>query len=151
MPPSTSQPLIPEPLPILHPPEVAAPYPPLNTLPLSVPSHPPSPLHPPSPFPTTPSCCSFSCYITCTQHLCMQNDLPCFQEGGTMQYLGVRWLGDAEPMYYIFHFHTHKEWPPMKRLPIHLHDKQLGFYDPAKMKLPRGCQQRIPNSWHSLS
>jgi hypothetical protein len=82
-----------------------------------------------------PHCCSFSCYITCTQHLCKQDDLLCFQEGGIMQYMGARWLGDAEAMYHIFHFHTHKEWPPMERLPIHLPDRQLGVYGPAEIAM----------------
>jgi hypothetical protein len=78
----------------------------------------------------------------------MLDDFPCFQEGGIMQYLDAWWLGDPEPMYHIFHY---KEWPPMERLPIHLPDKQLGVYSPAKMRLSRGWQQRILNFWHSLS
>ncbi len=53
------------------------------------------------------------------------------QQDEIKQYLDARWLGDAEAMYRIFHFHTHKEWPPVERLPIHLPDEQMGVYDPA--------------------
>ena len=54
------------------------------------------------------------------------------QQDEIKQYLDARWLGDAEAMYSIFHFHTHKEWPPVERLPIHLPDEQVGVYDPAR-------------------
>jgi hypothetical protein len=54
------------------------------------------------------------------------------QQDEIKQYLDARWLGDAEAMYCIFHFHTHKEWPPVERLPIHLPDEQMGVYDPAR-------------------
>jgi hypothetical protein len=54
------------------------------------------------------------------------------QQDEIKQYLDARWLGDAEAMYHIFHLHTHKEWPPVERLPIHLPDEQLGVYDPAR-------------------
>jgi hypothetical protein len=35
-------------------------------------------------------------------------------------------------MYCIFHFHTHKEWPAVERLPIHLPDEQLDIYGPVR-------------------
>ena len=54
------------------------------------------------------------------------------QQDEIKQYLDARWLGDAEAMYYIFHFHTYKEWPPVERLPIHLPDEQMGVYDTAR-------------------
>ena len=76
MPSSTSWPFIPQFLPLPHPPQVGAPDPTPNTLPVPVISHSPSPLHSP-PLPSLSiiiSCCSFlSCYITYTQSLCKQN------------------------------------------------------------------------------
>ena len=48
------------------------------------------------------------------------------------QYLDARWLGDAEAMYRTFQYHTHKEWPPVERLPIYLPDQQLAVYDPIR-------------------
>ena len=48
------------------------------------------------------------------------------------QYLDARWLGDSEAMYCLFAYHTHKEWPPVERLPIHLADGQIAVYDPAR-------------------
>ena len=36
------------------------------------------------------------------------------QEDEIKQYLDARWLGDAEAMYCLFVYHTHKEWPPIE-------------------------------------
>ena len=53
------------------------------------------------------------------------------QQDEIKQYLDAKWFGDAEAMYCIFHFHTHKGWSPVERLPIHLLDEQMGVYNPA--------------------
>ena len=54
------------------------------------------------------------------------------QQDEIKQYLDARWLSDAETMYSIFHFHKHKEWPPVERSSIQLPDEQMGVYDPAR-------------------
>ena len=57
------------------------------------------------------------------------------------QYLDARWLGDAEAMYRLFAYHTHKEWPPVERLPIHLPNEQTAVYDPARHQAAQVIQR----------
>ena len=54
------------------------------------------------------------------------------QQDEIKQYLDARWLGDAEAIYCLYAYHTHKEWPPVERLPIHLPNEQMAVYDPAR-------------------
>ena len=45
------------------------------------------------------------------------------------------------PLYCLFAYHTHKEWPPVERLPIHLPNEQMAVYDPARHEAAQVIQR----------
>jgi hypothetical protein len=62
------------------------------------------------------------------------NDRATLEMGGAVDevktYLDSRYISSTEAAWRILEFPMHLEWPSVYRLPVHLPDEQMVFYDP---------------------
>ena len=47
------------------------------------------------------------------------------------EYMDARYIGSAESCWHIFEFPMHAQKPTVYRLPVHLEDQQLIYYNPG--------------------
>ena len=71
------------------------------------------------------------------------------------EYLDARYIGSAESCWHIFEFPMHAQKPTVYRLPVHLEDQQLVYYNPddnVDDVLERGASKETPlTAWFKIN